>query len=102
MSIVHEAYTVVMAGPIGKVCPQAPPGAQAPIDQIRGYVLWGVLILIAIAVFVAIGSIVAGRVFGMPHASKGGMVSIVILFAAGIGYMVLPGMIAALTGSGCA
>ena len=83
------------------VCPRAPGDAQTYVDQITGYVLWGVGILFVIAVVVAIGAIVAGRLFSIPHASKVGVVSIVVVFIAAIGYLVLPGMLAALLGTGC-
>jgi hypothetical protein len=49
--------------------------------------------LFVIAVVVAIGAIVAGRLFSMPHASKVGVVSIVVVFLYAIAYMVLPGLI---------
>ena len=83
------------------VCPRAPGNAQTYVDQITGYVLWGVGILFVIAVVVAIGAVVAGRLFSIPHASKVGVVSIVVVFIAAIGYLVLPGMLAALLGTGC-
>ena len=84
-----------------EVCPKAPGDAQKYVDQIAGYVLWGVGILFVIAIVVAIGAIVAGRLFSMPHASKVGVVSIVVVFIAAIGYLVLPGMLQALLGTGC-
>jgi hypothetical protein len=37
----------------------------------------------------------------MPHASKVGVVSIVVVFLCAIAYMVLPGLIDSLLGSGC-
>jgi len=83
------------------VCPVAPPGAQAYADQMTGYVMWGVLILLGIGVIVGLGAIVGGRVFSMPHASKGGIVSLTMMFIAGIAYMVVPPMVAGITGSGC-
>ena len=83
------------------VCPRAPGNAQTYVDQITGYVLWGVGILFVIAVVIAIGAIVAGRLFSIPHASKVGVVSIVVVFIAAIGYLVLPGMLRALLGTGC-
>ena len=83
------------------ICPVAPGNAQRYVDQITGYVLWGVGILFVIAVVVAIGAIVAGRLFSMPHASKLGVVSIVVVFLCAIAYMVLPGLIDSLMGSGC-
>lgn len=83
------------------VCPVAPPGAQIYADQIVGYVMWGVIALFAVGVIVGVGAIVGGRVFSMPHASKAGIVSVVVVFIAAVSYMVLPGMIAGVTGSGC-
>lgn len=83
------------------VCPVAPPGAQAYADQMTGYVMWGVLILLAIGVIIGIGAIVGGRVFALPHASKAGIVSVVMMFIAGIAYMIVPPMVAGITGAGC-
>lgn len=83
------------------VCPRAPGNAQQYVDQITGYVLWGVGILFVIAVVVAIGAVVAGRLFSIPQASKVGVVSIVVVFLAAIAYLVLPGLLRALLGAGC-
>lgn len=84
-----------------QVCPLAPPGAQQYADQITGYVLWGVGILFIVGVVVAIGAIVAGRIFAMPHASKAGIVSIFVAMLTGIAYMVVPSIVASILGSGC-
>lgn len=90
-----------LVGVAGKICPVAPPGAQQYADQLMGYVLWGVGILFVLGVIIGIGGAVAGRVFGMPHASKASVVGIVVVFVAVIGYLVLPGIVRAMTGSGC-
>ncbi|EWT06798.1 hypothetical protein N864_16790 [Intrasporangium chromatireducens Q5-1] len=84
-----------------RICPKAPGDAQSYADQITGYILWGVLALFVVGIIVGIGAVVAGRVFAMPHSSKAGVVAIVVVFLAAVAYMVLPGMIAAITGSGC-
>jgi hypothetical protein len=83
------------------VCPKAPGDAQKYADQLTGYVLWGVLILFVIGVVTGVGAVVAGRVFAMPHASKVGVISIVVVFLAAIGYMTLPSIVTGITGSGC-
>lgn len=85
----------------GKVCPKAPPGAQAPVDEITGYVLWGVLSLFGLGVLICIGAIVGARVFSMPHAGKVGILGVVVIFLAAIGYLVLPGMVNGIVGDGC-
>ena len=84
-----------------EICPIAPGNAQKYVDQITGYVLWGVGVLFLVAVMVSIGAIVAGRLFSMPHASKVGVISIVVVFFCAIAYMVLPGLVDSLMGSGC-
>ena len=83
------------------ICPTAPGGAQKYVDQITGYVLWGVGILFVVAIVVAVGAIVAGRLFSMPHASKVGVISIVVVFVSAVAYLVLPGMLSSIMGSGC-
>lgn len=83
------------------ICPKAPGNAQTYVDQITGYVLWGVGILFVVALVVAIGAIVAGRLFSMPHASKVVVVSIVVVFISAVAYLVLPGLVDSMLGSGC-
>lgn len=96
---ITPATTYLTALPV--VCPIAPPGAQIYTDQLMGYVLWGVIALFGLGVVVSIGAIVAGRIFGMPHASKAGIVGIAIVFLAVIAYLVLPGVVTTMTGTGC-
>ena len=83
------------------VCPKAPGNAAQYVDQITGNVLWGVGVLFVLAIVVGIGAIVAGRLFSMPHASKAGVVGVVLVFVAVIAYLVLPGIVRTMTGSGC-
>lgn len=84
-----------------EVCPVAPGDAQKYIDQITGYVLWGVGVLFLLAIVVGVGAIVAGRLFSMPHASRVGVISVVVVFVAAIAYLILPGMLTGLLGVGC-
>lgn len=86
---------------VAKTCPKAPPGAQAPVDEITGYVLWGVKIIFGVALLVGLGSVVGGRLFSMPHASKIGVISLVVVFVAAIGYLTLPGLLDSFMGKGC-
>ncbi|SMX87382.1 hypothetical protein BSP109_02209 [Brevibacterium sp. Mu109] len=84
-----------------KVCPKAPPGAVGPVNEITGYVLWGVIILFGLGVVIGLGAVIGGRIFSMPHASKVGVISIVVVFVAAVGYLVLPGMLNGILGQGC-
>ena len=83
------------------MCPVAPGDALKYIDQITGYVLWGVGVLFLLAIVVGVGAIVAGRLFSMPHASRVGVISVVVVFVAAIAYLILPGMLTGLLGVGC-
>lgn len=100
------ASSLADAGPraatfVAQVCPKAPPGAQTHVDAIMGYVLWGVGILFVLGIVIAIGAVVAGRMFGMPHASTTGVIGLVVVFIAVIGYLILPGILDTMMGSGC-
>ncbi len=86
---------------VAAVCPQVPPGAQGPTDQLTGYVLWGVLVLFVMGIVIGLGAVVAGRVFSMPHASRGGVVGLVVVFVAAVAYLVLPSMLDGILGDGC-
>lgn len=94
----HLSEALVVAQ---KVCPQAPGDAQKYLDQITSYVLWGVVSLFFISLVVAIGAILGGRLFSMPHASKVGVVSIAVVFVCVIGYFIAPAILASMLGKGC-
>jgi len=96
MRMIDDA-TVVVA----KVCPKAPPGAVQPTNEITGYILWGVIAIMGIAILVAVGAIAAGRLFSMPHASKVGVVSAVVVFLCAVALAVLPAMLDGMVGDGC-
>ena len=84
-----------------KICPKAPPGAQALVDQVTGNVAWGVLAIFALAGLVSIGAIAAGKMFGMSHASKWGVVGLCVVVLAAICYMIWPGTLDSIVGNGC-
>lgn len=91
-----------MNGYLLSVCPKAPSAlAQTHVNDITGYVLWGVIALFTVGLVVSIGAIVAGRIFAMPHASKVGTIGIAVVLLTGIAYTIAPGMVDGILGSGC-
>lgn len=84
-----------------EICPLAPPGMQTYVDQITGYVLFGVGVLFVIGVVVSIGAILAGKIFAMPHASKAGVVGVAVVILAAVAYQIFPAIVAAIVGTGC-
>ncbi|WP_238146872.1 hypothetical protein [Ornithinimicrobium murale] len=95
-TVVNEAMVLP-----ARVCPVAPPGAQAHVDTILGYVLWGVGICFIVGIILGIAAFVGGRFFGMRHASTAGVLSVVLVFIAVIAYFVAPSILDAMMGDGC-
>ncbi|WP_040339411.1 hypothetical protein [Candidatus Blastococcus massiliensis] len=83
------------------VCPEAPPGVEAFADQVTAWVKWGVLALIGIAAVVSLGSVLVGRMFSHPHASRYGAMGIAVVVMVAITYTVILVILESITGSGC-
>jgi hypothetical protein len=83
------------------VCPEAPPGMQAFADDVTAWVKWGVLALIVIGAVVSLGSILVGRIFSHPHASRYGAMGIAVVVMVAITYTVILTILGSITGSGC-
>lgn len=67
-----------------EICAKMPPGAEAAMADINGYVLWVVLAIFGTAALVGIGAIVTGRLLGMPHVTKGGVVTLIVVAVAAV------------------
>lgn len=84
-----------------EICPTLPPGAEAAINQINGYVLGTVIALFVTVVIVGVGAIVSGRVLGMPHVTKGGVVTLVVAVIGAVLVPVVLPVVQGLLGTGC-
>jgi len=83
------------------VCPQAPPGMQSFADDVTAWVKWGVLALIGLGAVVSLGSILVGRIFSHPHASRYGAMGVAVVVMVAITYTVILTILHSITGSGC-
>jgi hypothetical protein len=83
------------------VCPAAPPGMQGFADDVTAWVKWGVLALIGIGAVVSLGSILVGRIFSHPHASRYGAMGVAVVVMVAIAYTVILVILDSITGSGC-
>ena len=99
MTIRTEASSY--AAQLAAVCPKAPPGGQAAMDEITGYVLWGVIAIMVAAIIIGFGAVLCGRIFAMPHASKVGVISVVVVLVCAIGLPISIAILNALKGNGC-
>lgn len=86
----------------GKVCPVAPDGAQNLVDQFLGWFSWALVwIAFPAGVLAAVAAVILGKVFSMPHVSKGGLIGVFVVLGAALLYLVIPGILAGLLGDGC-
>lgn len=83
------------------ICPVAPPGAQAYVDQISGNVVWVMIVLFGVVPFLSLISILCGRIFHMPRFSQAGVIGLVLVFVLAIVALVVPGMLSGMLGDGC-
>ncbi|WP_255362578.1 hypothetical protein [Blastococcus aurantiacus] len=83
------------------VCPEAPPGMQTFADDVTAWVKWGVLALIGIGAVISLGSILVGRIFSHPHASRYGAMGVAVVVMVAITYTVILVILDSITGSGC-
>jgi hypothetical protein len=83
------------------VCPAAPPGMQSFADDVTAWVKWGVLALIGIGAVMSLGSILVGRIFSHPHASRYGAMGVAVVVMVAIAYTVILTILDSITGSGC-
>jgi hypothetical protein len=106
---VLAGFLVLDAGPAtatptemtATVCPAAPPGMQGFADDVTAWVKWGVLALIGIGAVVSLGSILVGRIFSHPHASRYGAMGVAVVVMVAIAYTVILVILDSITGSGC-
>ena len=108
VALVLTGLVVLSSGPAtaapeitAAVCPEAPPGVEAFADQVTAWVKWGVLALIGIAAVVSLGSVLVGRMFSHPHASRYGAMGIAVVVMVAITYTVILVILESITGSGC-
>ena len=108
VALVLTGLVVLSSGPAtaapeitAAVCPEAPPGVEAFADQVTAWVKWGVLALIGIAAVVSLGSVLVGRMFSHPHASRFGAMGVAVVVMVAITYTVILVILGSITGSGC-
>ncbi|TFV88109.1 hypothetical protein E4P40_10385 [Blastococcus sp. CT_GayMR20] len=99
------AETAAVAAPAPEedtgICPEAPPGMQSFADDVTAWAKWGVLALIGIGAVVSLGSILVGRIFSHPHASRYGAMGVAVVVLVAITYTVILTILDSITGSGC-
>ncbi|WP_234411090.1 MULTISPECIES: hypothetical protein [Nocardioides] len=88
-------------GVINDVCAKAPPGVDTYTDLILGWVKYGVLGLILAGALISIGAMVVGKIGSMGRAAQMGASGLVWAVLAAVAYVVIYGVLVAITGQGC-
>ncbi|WP_232550080.1 hypothetical protein [Propioniciclava soli] len=84
-----------------EICPTLPDAATAAVNEMSGYVLGGVAILFGLAIIIGIGAILVGRIFGIPHVTKAGVMTLVVTAIVAIALPVVYAIVMGLRGTGC-
>jgi hypothetical protein len=89
--------TIHAASKAKPLCPQAPGDAQFYTDQIKQWVMWGVITTMGVSLFASIGMLVWGRMTHHPKGARLGLDGILIILGGAILYMIGPGTLASFT-----
>jgi len=52
-------------------------------------------------ILAAVAAVILGKVFSMPHVSKGGLIGVFVVLGAALLYLVIPGILSGFLGDGC-
>jgi len=83
------------------VCPVPPPGTEQFENDVIGWIKWGVIALLLAAGLVSIGSILVGRIFSHPHASRYGAMGLAVVLMCAMLFVIFPGLLDGIVGNGC-
>lgn len=86
---------------IADVCAKAPVGVEGYVNQILGWVKYGVIAIIIGAGFISAGSMVIGKVGSMARASQFGASGLFWTVLGAIVFVVIYGVLNAIVGNGC-
>ena len=69
-------------------------------DQCLGWVSWALVwIAFPAGILAAVAAVILGKIFSMPHVSKGGLIGVFVVLGAALLYLVIPGILAGFLGA---
>lgn len=83
------------------VCPAAPGGITTYTDQISGNVLFVAQWMFGIAFAICVILLLIGKATRMHHLTQGAAVGLAVVLLIAIIYVIFPGMLTGILGSGC-
>ena len=77
-------------------------GAQVLVDEFLGWFSWALVwVAFPAGILAAVAAVILGKVFSMPHVSKGGLIGVFVVLGAALLYLVIPGILSGFLGDGC-
>jgi hypothetical protein len=91
----------VRAEGVGNVCAQAPDGVRPYVNDVIGWVKYGVIAIIIGCGFASIGAMVVGKIGSMGRAAQIGASGLFWTVIGAIGFVVIYGVLNGIVGNGC-
>ena len=86
---------------VGDVCAKAPTGVEGYVNQVLGWVKYGVMALIIGAGFASVGAMVVGKIGSMGRAAQVGASGLFWTVLAASAFVVIYGILTGIVGNGC-
>ena len=86
---------------VGDVCAKAPTGVEGYVNQVLGWVKYGVMALIIGAGFASVGAMVVGKIGSMGRAAQVGASGLFWTVLGAITFVVIYGILTGIVGNGC-
>lgn len=85
----------------GEVCPELPADAKGAVQELLGIGLGGIIVGFFVGALISIALLAIGRAANSRMATGAGTVGLVVLLVGVVLYLIFPGILAQLLGSGC-
>ncbi|MFJ2758763.1 hypothetical protein ACIO3S_24405 [Nocardioides sp. NPDC087217] len=86
---------------IADVCAKAPDGVETYVNDILGWVKYGVIAIIIGAGFASIGALVIGKLGSMGRAAQVGASGLMWTIGGAVAFVVIYGILSGIVGNGC-
>lgn len=103
MNLTHHVGAVLTlpAEKPGTMCPEAPTAMANAVNDLGGYVLYGVLALVAVTIAVSIGLLFAGKASNSQMMTRSGAGGLLVVLLGAILWVTVPGIADGIIGTGC-
>ena len=91
----------VQSGAINDVCAKAPAGVDGYVDDVLGWVKYGVIAIIIGSGFASCGALIVGKLGSMGRAAQIGASGLLWTIIGAIAFVVIYGILNGIVGNGC-